>query len=91
VNVTIKGTKSALGKSLPQPKIKVHLEICFNLCSVLLDLQSFNETTVFDCAFAHPLILLSSYLVKNSVDWVLATCVISYEMHKHGLFNFTRR
>ena len=46
-----------LKKSLPQPEIKVPLEIRFNFRSVLLDLQSFTEKPVFECPFAHPVIL----------------------------------
>ena len=57
-NFNIKGTQSASGlqwpghklshfeKSSPQPEIKVHLEFHFNLCSVLLDFQSFTEKPV---------------------------------------------
>jgi len=48
-------------KSSLQPEIKetrrVHLEIRFNLCSVSLDFQSFSKKLVFECAFAHPMIL----------------------------------
>jgi len=44
-------------KSLTQPEIKVHLDIHFNLRSVLLDFQSFTEKPVFECAFAHPMVL----------------------------------
>ena len=53
-------------KSLPQPEIKVHLEIHFVFRSVLLDFQPFTEKPVFECPFAHPKIVLS-YLVKNSI------------------------
>ena len=58
-----------LKKSLPQPEIKVHLEIRFIFRTVLLDFQSFIEKkkTVSDCPFAHPMILLLSYLVENSI------------------------
>ena len=34
-------------KSLPQPEIKVRLEICFIYRSVLFDFQSFTEKPVF--------------------------------------------
>ena len=44
-------------KSLPQPEIKVHQEICFIFHSVLLDFQLFTEKPVFECPFAHPMIL----------------------------------
>ena len=54
-------------KSSPQPEIKVHLEICFNFRSVLLDFQSFTAKPVFECLFAYPMILFLSYLVKNSI------------------------
>jgi len=57
-------------KSSPQPEIKVHLEIRFNLRSVLLDFQSATEKPVFEYAFAHPMILFLSYLGKNSMDRV---------------------
>ena len=61
-------------KSLPQPKIKVHLEIRFVFRSVLLDFQSFTEKPVFECPFAHPMILFLSYLVKKVfiASWVYA-------------------
>ena len=54
-------------KSLPQPEIKVHLEIRFIFRCGLLDFQSFTEKPVFECPFAHPMILFLSYLVKNSI------------------------
>ena len=41
--------------------LKVHLEIRFIFLSVLLDFQSFTETPVFECPFAHPVILLMFY------------------------------
>ena len=37
----------------------------FNLCSVLLDIQSFTENPVLYCVFAHPITLFLSYLVKK--------------------------
>ena len=52
---------------LPQPRIKVHVEIHSNFRSVLLDFQSFTEKPVFKCPFAHPMILFLSYLVKNGI------------------------
>ena len=56
--------------------MKVDLEIRFNLGSVLLDFQSFTEKRVIECAFAHPMILFSSYmyLVNNSMDRVSVIC-----------------
>ena len=54
-------------KSLPQPEIKVHLEIRFTFLSVLLDFQLFTDKPVFECLFAHPMILFLTYLVKNSI------------------------
>ena len=46
----------------PQHEIKdrcqVHLEMCFSLLSVLLDFQLFTKL-VFECAFAHPVILVT--------------------------------
>ena len=42
-------------KSSPQLEIKVHLEFCINLSSVLLDFQSFTEKPVFECVFTHPI------------------------------------
>ena len=44
-------------KSLPQPEIKVHLEIRIIFRSVLLELQSFTEKPVFECPVAHPMTL----------------------------------
>ena len=61
-------------KSSPQPKIKVCLEFRFSFRSVLLDFQSFTEKHVFECAFAYPMILFLSYLVKNSMDRVSVIC-----------------
>ena len=48
---------SRFEKSLPQPEIKVHQEICFIFRSVLLDFQSFTGKSVFQYPFAHPMIL----------------------------------
>ena len=64
-------------KSLPQPEIKVHLQIRFISRSVLLDFQSLTEKPLFECPFAHSMILFLSYQVKNrinrvSVIWKLA-------------------
>ena len=54
---------------LMQPEIKVtrrvHLEIRFNLRSVLLDFQSFTEKPVFECAFAHPMLLFYHIWLKT--------------------------
>ena len=50
-------------KSLPQPEIKVHLEIRFIFRCVLLDFQSFTAKAVFECPFAHRMILFLPYLV----------------------------
>ena len=44
-------------KSFPQPEIKVHLEIRFIFRRVLFDFHSFTEKPVFECPFAHPMIL----------------------------------
>ena len=53
----------------PQTEIKVtrrvHLEIRFNLRSVLLDFQSFTEKPVFECAFAHPMLLFYHIWLKT--------------------------
>ena len=54
-------------KSLPQPEIKVHLEIRFISRSVFLDFQSFTEKPVFERPFADPMILLLSHPVKSSI------------------------
>ena len=54
-----------LKKSSPQPEIKVHLGIHFNLRSVLLDFQLFTKKPVFACAFAHPMILLFDTWLKT--------------------------
>ena len=48
---------------------KLYLEIRFNLRSVLLD---FTEKPVFEYSFACPMILVLSYLVKNSIYRVSA-------------------
>ena len=68
-------------KSLPQPEIKVHLEIRFIFRSVLLDFQSFTEKPVFECPFAHPMILFLSYLVKNSIYRVSVICKLAMEWY----------
>ena len=88
LDVRLKGTQSPLRlrwpghfeKSLPQPEIKVHLEIRFIFRSVLLDFQSFTEKPIFECPFAHPMILFLSYLDENSIYRVSVICKISYEM-----------
>ena len=64
---------SQFEKSSHQPEIKVHLELRFNLYSVLLDFQSFTKNPVFECAFARPIMFLS-YLVQNSMDRVSVIC-----------------
>ena len=61
-------------KSLPQPEIKVHLEIRLIFRSVLLDFQSFTEKPVLECPFAHPVMLFLSYLVKNSIYRISVIC-----------------
>ena len=43
-----------LKKSLPQPEIKVRLEIRFIFPSGLLEFQSFTEKPVFECPFCSP-------------------------------------
>ena len=49
---------------------QVNQEFRFNPRSVLLYFQLIIEKPVFKCAFAHPIMLLLSYLVKNSMDRV---------------------
>ena len=51
-------------KSSHQPKSKVFLEFRFNIRSVLLD-QSLAEKPVFECVFAHPIMLFLSRLVMG--------------------------
>ena len=46
----------------------------FDFRSILLDFQSFTEKPVFECPFAHSLILFSSYLVKKSIYRVSVIC-----------------
>ena len=65
--VNVKLNLSTVEKSLPQPEIEVHLEIRFIFVSVLLDFQSFTRKPVFECSFARPMILVLSYLIKNSI------------------------
>ena len=89
VRFLFKGTQSALGshwsghqfshfeKTSPQLSIKVHLEFRFNLRNVLFDFQSSFEKPVLECAFAHPILLFLSYLVKNSVDCVSMMCKLA--------------
>ena len=67
-------------KSPPQPEIKVYLKFRFNPRSVLLEFQSFTEKSVFECAFAHPIMLFSSHLVINSMDRVSVICQLAMEM-----------
>ena len=68
-------------KSLPQPEIKVHLEIRFIFCNVLLDSQSFTEKPVSERPFAHHMILYLSYLVKNSIYRVSVVCKLAMERY----------
>ena len=68
-SVFLKGTQSALApcwpghefsyfeKSSPQPEVKVYQE--FHI-SLLLHFQSLTEKPVFECAFAHPIMLFLS-------------------------------
>ena len=48
--------------------------------SVLLDFQFFTEKPVIACPFAHPMILLLSYLVKNGIDRVFVICKLATKM-----------
>ena len=70
-----------LKKSLPQPEIKVHLEIRLIFRSVLLDFQSFTEKPVFKCLFAYPLILFLPYLVKDTIYRVSVICKLAMEWY----------
>ena len=77
-------------KSLPQPEIKVHLEIRFIFRSVLLDFQSFTEKPVFECPFAHP-IMIFFFIISGYKQYLSRLCYmqISYGMvcnaHVHQL------
>ena len=62
-------------------EIKVHLELRFNLRSVLVDFQSFTEHPVFESAFAHLVVLFLSYLVKNSLDRVSVICKLAMKWY----------
>ena len=68
-------------KSSPQPEIKARLAFRFNLHCVLFDFQSFTEKQVFEFAFAHPIMLFLSYLVKNSVDHVFVICKLAMKCY----------
>ena len=76
-------------KSLPQPEIKVHLEIRFIFRSVLFDFQSFTEKPVFECLFAHPIIII--FIISGWKQYLLRLryMQISYGMvcnaHVHQL------
>ena len=67
--------------------IKVHLEICFNVRSVLLDFQSFTEIPVFERTFAHTMILFLSHLVKTlfiASEWYMQiSCEMVCNVHVH--------
>ena len=47
---------------------RVHLEIRLNLRSVLVNFQSFTEKPVFECAFAHPMLLFYHIWLKTVLD-----------------------
>ena len=70
-------------KSSRQPEIKVHLQVefRFNLRSVLLHFQPFTEKPVFECAFAHSIMLSLSYFVKNSTDSVSVICKLAMKWY----------
>ena len=68
-------------KSLPQPEIKVHVQIRFIFRSVLLDFQSFIEKLVFECPFAHPMVLFLTYLIKNSIYRVSVICKLAMQWY----------
>ena len=72
---------SQFEKSLPQPKIIVHLDICFIFPSVLLDFQSLTEKPVLECPFAHPMIIFLSYVVQNNIYRVSGICKLAMEWH----------
>ena len=58
-----------------------NLEFCFGLHSVLLGFLSFAEKPVFECAFAHPIKLFLSYLVKNFMDCVSVICKLAMKWY----------
>ena len=72
-----------------QPQIKIHLEIQVDLRSVFLGFQSLTEKPVFECAFAHPMILFLSYFGSKQYGSRLCDMQVSYEMvynaHMHQL------
>ena len=72
---------SQFEKSLPQPKIIVHLDICFIFPSVLLDFQSLTEKPVLECPFAHPMRIFLSYLVQKNIYRVSGICKLAMEWH----------
>ena len=58
----------------------MHLEFRFNLRSFFFDFQWFAEKPVLECAFAHPIMLFLSYLVKQYYEMCLRDMQIIYEM-----------
>ena len=73
-------------KSSPQTEIKEHLEFRFNLRSVLLDFQSFTEKPLFECSFAHPIIL---FFIIFGWDRVSMICKLNNENNKNVSVNFS--
>ena len=65
----------------PRLLLLVHLEFGFNLRSVLLHFQPFTEKPVFECAFAHSIMLSLSYFVKNSTDSVSVICKLAMKWY----------
>ena len=71
----------SLKKEFTKLEIKPQLEFRFNLRGVLLDFQSFPEKPVFECAFAHPIILFLSCVVKNCMDRVSVICKLAMKWY----------
>ena len=88
MSLRLKRTQSAFGscwsgyeflteKSLPEPEIKVHLEIHVTLRSVLLDFQLFTEKHVFWVCFRSCYDISFSHLVGNSMNRGSVICKLA--------------
>ena len=68
-------------KRLPQPEIKVHLEIRFIFPAFCLIFNRLLKNLFLSVLFAHPMILFLSHLVKNGINRVSVKCKLAMEWY----------
>ena len=66
----------------PNPKSKYIWNAASIFTAFWLIYFWFTEKPVFECAFAHPMMLFLSYLVKNSMDRVPRICKLAVQWYQ---------